>query len=273
MAARATISVNIASQQGKHDRMEEKPYRSRLQRIYELLDSSKDIGSARNYFRNFEEVLSNGKTPFPYFKNWEDILQTLDADNWIICKSKAVRYVTAKDAMRRDWHQLFDALVEARAYKYLRDEGYGGIHFIEEQPEIKAPDLEAFRDKERILCEVKSINRSNDALAAKQQPFSQITTSITLNEGFITKLESHFNKARCQMKAADPNNEALHQLFINVSFDDFVGDCQELYYDQIDAYLGANPHPDFEVVIYNDRNLFGRQFVMKNATLINPPCV
>jgi hypothetical protein len=249
-------------------------FRESLPRIYEFIDNCKDPLSPNNYFRNFEDTLATNKTPFPYFQYWEEVLQTLDVKSWKILKAKAIKYVAVKDPKRQDWHQLFDALVEARAYKYLYDEGYFNIRFVSIQKDLKTPDLEAFAGSSRVLCEVKNINRSDKAIGVQHKSLSIVNVEITLNQRFFDRFESHITKARCQLKTVDPNNEALHIVFINIAFDDPIGYCQENYYNQIDKYLASKPHPDIKLVFYNDRNLFvGRHFVMKEATLINPPCV
>jgi hypothetical protein len=53
---------------------------------------------------------------------WEKDLQSTDALAWEFLKGKASRYLN-RNVNAREWQQLFDALGEASAYRYLKECG------------------------------------------------------------------------------------------------------------------------------------------------------
>ena len=85
---------------------------------------------------------------------------------WVSLKSKACTYLN-RNRKARGWQQLFNALGEACAYNYLwKYEGFSAVRFIPESND-RTPDLEGVRDHERVLCEVKTINISDDEVGAR----------------------------------------------------------------------------------------------------------
>lgn len=95
-------------------------FRAQLPRLYELLDLIADPASPKAYFQDFETKLQVEPLCLPVYACWEKVFQILDEDAWKAQKDEAAQYLTCRDK-RRGWHQLFDILGQADAYKHLRD--------------------------------------------------------------------------------------------------------------------------------------------------------
>jgi hypothetical protein len=173
-------------------------FRSQLPRFYELKQLS-DPSNKDAYFQNFEDHLQD-KACFKTFVPWEENLQGLDGAAWVSLKSKASTYLK-RNKKARGWRQLFDALGQACAYNYLRKhEGCSAVHFIPES-NGETPDLEGVCDHERVLCEVKTINISDDEVAARRKPSVVSNACSQLEDGFFRKLDLDIAKARSQLKS------------------------------------------------------------------------
>lgn len=246
-------------------------FRNRLPRIYELRDLTLDLSSPDAYFRNFENTLATVQSARYFWDRFEKQLRQLDSAAWESLKKQASRYLQSKNHLR-GWNQLFEILNQARAYNYLRTLNCSSIRFIPTKKGIRTPDLEASHSSGRVLCEAKTMNPTHKELCQRHPgpgKFSTRDGQTKLDNNFFSRLDAHITEARNQLREFDPSHQALHIVFINVSFDDWIGDCQPQYFQNIDDFLADHPHPDVEIVIYNDRDLFGRKLAMKNATLIN----
>jgi hypothetical protein len=220
--------------------------RSQLPRFYELKDLLVDPSHPDAYFQSFENLLRD-ESCFDTFARWEKELQGLDTDAWQCLKGKASPYLKRKDNCR-GWQQLFDALGEASAYNYLRrSEGCSKVWFVPES-DGRTPDLEGVRDGVRVLCEVKTINISDDEVRARRGPPAVRKVSDRLMEGFFRKLDSDISIAKGQLQSYDPGSDARHLLYINICFDDWLGFYGEDYLGQISQHLLATP-PNIEVVV------------------------
>ena len=91
-------------------------FRAQLPRLYELLDLIADPASPKAYFQDFETKLQVEPLCLPVYACWEKVFQILDEDAWKALKDEAAQYLSCRDK-RRGWHQLFDILGQADAYK------------------------------------------------------------------------------------------------------------------------------------------------------------
>jgi hypothetical protein len=221
-------------------------FRRQLPRSYELKDLLTDPSHPDAYFQNFEDRLQE-ETCFETFALWEKKLQGLDPAAWEALKRKAFHYLERRHN-GRGWQQLFDVLGEASAFNYLREsEGCSEVHFIPESSE-QTPDLEGVLDFARVLCEVKTINVSDDEIRARRAPHVVRKVSNKLGEGFFRKLDSDIKDAKGQLQGYDPAGEAQHLVHINVCFDDWPGFYKEEYLEQIVQHLSNHP-PGTKVVV------------------------
>ena len=109
---------------------------------------------------------------------------------------------------------------------------------------MERPDLEGVLDSgKRVLCEVKTINRSDDDV----RPGEQLRkASPQPAEGFFRKLDSNIAKAKSQVRVYDPDGDAKHLVYVNVRFDSPY--FREDHRQQIDGHL--QEHPPGVVVVF-----------------------
>lgn len=175
-----------------------------------------------------------------------------------------------KDLNGRGWSQLFDILYQARAYNYLTRKGYSEVRFIERSRRqgIETPDLAAQSDSLPVLCEVKTLNVSETEIQYRHEGGAR-DTPMQLNEYFCRKVFSTIAKAEGQLRAHPVAGRAGYFIYVNISFDDYVGYYQDHYYRQIEEWLLANPSEGIDLVLHNSQDNFDRNLSMEAATLIN----
>jgi hypothetical protein len=103
----------------------------------------------------------------------------------------------------------------------LKRIGCHNIRFIPRTTR-RTPDLEATLGSKSVLCEVKTLNRSIEALRARRSVPAN-GPDLKLNDGFFAKLRYHIDQAVAQMSAYDPAGYAKHMVYINPRFDDLWG--------------------------------------------------
>lgn len=149
---------------------------------------------------------------------YEGALSVMDESSLAFIREKLVRY--SKKHNKRGWHQFFDALNEARGYKYLYDKGCENIRFIPEG--ITAPDLEASCMKRRCLLEVKTVHNSDKELEyfERVSMFGPKARNVVqgLTKAFQGKIESTILSATGQLKAYDSGSARL-MIYVFVCLD------------------------------------------------------
>jgi len=268
-------------------------FRKELPRVYELRDLIQDTNLAGAYFKDFDNSIRDEPSKKRVWLEREQAFQQLDVVAWTFLKDKARSYLTTQNLKGRGWHQLIDTLNEAYAYNFLREKGCSSVRFIPPSSLLKKPDLQAEQSGRKVLCEVKTINISEDEAFMRKEAFARRegtamaiidpktgrpdlkiinkllrTIEDQLGEGFFRKLKSDIEDAEEQMKAYDDGTNIRRIVFIIVNFDDFLGEYKERYYLQIDQYLAKNPPRDAEVVFYNQRTPFHKPIAMTSATVI-----
>jgi hypothetical protein len=243
-------------------------FRAELPRLYELKDSVGDPASPDAYFCNFDQDLARSAHVKEIYLRYERDLQGLDGKAWEHLKAAALRRVTARDKKGRGWQQLFDILNEARAYSYLKSLGWTNLRFIPRSP-TRTPDIEGSRASDRVLCEVKTINISNVEVAFRTGQVKVRSGQVALPAEFLEKLRNTVEKAKQQLLAFDPGRAAAHLVYLNVLFDDFLGELKEAYFRQIDDDLAGTPVMDVRLVICNDRTAFYKPLKMRFADVDN----
>lgn len=240
-------------------------FRTQLPRIYELWDLISDPASPDAYFHDFEDRFQNRPDWRQAFVCLEKELQGLDNDAWGALKSEASPYLVRRH-LSRAWEQLFNILNHAYAYNYLKGIGCSNVRFIP-RSDRQTPDLEGLLDSVRVLCEVKTINTSDDELQARRESTARDIKS-QLNETFFGKLHSTITEAKEQLYAYDATaGGTRYFVYVNVCFDDFFGDYKEEYFQQIDQYLLDNRIAGIELFFRHD-SLFTKPFAMTAATAV-----
>lgn len=241
-------------------------FRTELPRLYELKDCIADPASPDAYFQNFDHNLASSAHIKDVYLRRERALQGLDGPAWQHLKGEARRFLTARDKHGRGWQQLFDVLNEAWAYNYLKSVGCRELNFIPRSGR-PTPDLEGSLGYDRILCEVKTINISDDEVAFRTGPIKarSIETDITCN--FLRRLRKKVKSATRQMLVFDPT--CFRVVYLNISFDDFLAENKEAYFRQIDDDLQQTSARDVKIVICNEHTAFYKPLKMRFADVDN----
>jgi len=243
-------------------------YRCRLPRFHELRDLVTAPNSPNAYFQRFEETLRVSSSAMRQFEDFEKEFGGLDDEAWNSLKAEAAHYLMARHAGGRGWQQLFDILNQARAYNYLVHIGCTSVRFISRAKKqgIETPDLEGVSGTGKVLCEVKTINISDQEIQARGTARYK---SAELGKGFFSKLHLDIDKATKQLRAYDPVGDARHLLYFNICFDDSFAEYKEEYFNQIDEHLRLNPFSGIELVFHNDQTAFYKPLTMAAATVVN----
>jgi hypothetical protein len=243
-------------------------FRAELPRLFELKDCIDDPASPDAYFQDFDQKLARSTHKREVYLQWERVLQGLDAEAWEHLKKEAAPRLTKPDKKGRGWQQLFDILNEGRAYNYLNSIGCRGVRFVPRSRE-RSPDLEAALASDRVLCEVKTINVSDEEIAARTGPPKARSGQIYVTPGFLKKLRATLETAKQQMLAYDPQGAAVHLVYLNILFDDFFAERKEAYFQQIDEYLAGAPVSGIRLIVCNDHTAFYKPLQMRSADVDN----
>ena len=244
--------------------------RSELSKVYQLIDLIKDRAHHDSYFQNFEQSIGEEPSKPRIWLAREKELQRLDSESWDFLKNEALPYLTARNNRGRGWEQLISILNQARAHNFLLDSGYSDIRFIPRESEKwkKTPDLEAKFGDIPVICEVKTINISEQEAEAGHSGASR-STLANLEPGFFDKFTANLNNAKTQVVSYNSALCVRHIAFVVVNFDDWLGEYKTGYYEEIDQYLADMPVSGIEVVLFNQRTCFHSAVHMKNAMVVN----
>jgi len=221
-------------------------YRLRFRRIYELrrLGDAKD--SMMAYFSNLDDTLKENRIARKAFRDIEVQLRGLDSTAWRFLKQEATPYLTIRDPMR-GWAQLFNLLNQANAYNYLVRIGCKDVTFIPRSPRRRTPDLMARLESGKILCEVKTINISEDEANARAS-YSARTIALNLDDKFFNKLRADCEQASQQMSAYCTDDDVKRIVYFVINFDDLSHGYIDNYSKQFKEYIAEHSLPNLEVV-------------------------
>lgn len=222
-------------------------FRGQLPRIYELrglLPKPTPVGA---YFQSLDESLAKTPQKMKQYRDLEAVLQVLDDSAWSTLKAEVKPLLTAKHPLR-GWQPLFDKLNEANAYAHLARVGCTGIRFIPRSKTKgrRTPDLEASERDRRVLCEVKTINRSEGAVHrfANNDVFD---VSDHLPTEFFEKLERVLNEALDQMSAYCSQADTWRIAYVIVNYDDRLHEYEDRYRVQLGDFLSQRKPPSLDV--------------------------
>lgn len=240
--------------------------RELLPHLFELRDAT-DVSLPTAYFHDFESRFAQGRTVLRHFQKLERHLAMLDDEAWRDLKPRAAAVAHIRNG-GRGWQALFDVFNEATGYGYLRSLGSTHIRFIK-RSQKQTPDLAAVCNGQPVLCEVKTINISQEEAERRdrihQGEIIGSQTSPNLPSGFLRKIEKDLTTAIGQLASEDVGHKARWIVFTVLHFNDWVGDYQPEYFAQLDDYLSQRPSAGAELVFRPWANLFERQFTMRAA--------
>lgn len=243
-------------------------FRSELSRLYELKDSIGDKTESTAYFQNFDEKLSSSDHIRATYLRLEYVLQELDVVAWSHLKEEACKRLCLRDKHGRGWQQLFDILNEAKAYRYLKVIGGSKISFIP-RAEWRTPDLVCALNSNRLICEVKTINISDEEASARTGPPKARSIDALLSDGFLRKFDSTVETAKQQLLAFDAAPATVRMVYLNIIFDDFLAENKQVYFKQIDDELSKAPIEGVKIVFCNEFTTFYKHLEMRSADVDN----
>lgn len=219
-----------------------------LQRVSELRDYSINLNSPKAYFRADDDKLTNPHKR-GFFVALERELQGLDVEAWEFLKGEALPRLRSPHSTR-GWQQLFDTLNEAKGYNHLVRIGCTDIKFIPRATtdKVQTPDLRGFLGPTRVLCEVKTINVSDDE-ANRFATGGVGTTLRNLEKEFFDKLSSVIRTAASQLLAFDKDLTSRRIAYVVFNFDDRIHEYADDYQQQIEAHIAGASLPNIEVVL------------------------
>ncbi len=176
-----------------------------LQRVLEVRAVAINLGSPTAFFQSKDDKLEN-PVKRPFFIELERDLQALDVQAWKHLKSEICERLKQKTELR-GWQQLIDIFNEAKGYRYLSSIGCTDIAFVP-RSKIKTPDLRAVRKTTKVLCDVKTINISDNE-AERRFTGGVGTTLAQLPDGFFNKILNHLKTASAQWPAPGSEDTKL----------------------------------------------------------------
>lgn len=218
---------------------------SELPRLSEIKKLALDLNSPKSFFQHDDDKFINPNKR-PYFVELERDLQRLDRPAWDHLKGEVRHRLTQKSSLR-GWQPLIDTLNEAKGYTYLAGLGCTDISFIPRST-TKTPDLQATLGNSQVLCDVKTINISDDE--AKRRFEGGVGTTLAhLPAGFFNKLSSDLESASSQMLAFNNEDGVRRLAYIVINSDDCLNEYADDYRTQIETYLTNLMRVDVDVVL------------------------
>ena len=217
-------------------------------RISQLRNYSINLNLPNAYFRADDDKLTSPQKR-KFFVALEQELQGLDAEAWEFLKGEALPRLKTRHPTR-GWQQLFDTLNEAKGYNYLVSVGCKDVKFI---PRAKTnnsqtPDLRGVLNSTSVLCEVKTINVSEDE-ANRFATGGVATIRRDLETSFFNKLSCVVCTASSQLLAFDNSLRSRRIVYVVFKFDDRLHEYADEYQRQIETYIAEASLPDVEVVL------------------------
>jgi len=194
---------------------------SKYPRLSEL-ESLHSPEDNRSHFYISEEKLNDpleGPSRVKAFTLIEKELSALDDKSWAFLINEA-KPLCIKSNGERGRNQLFEKLNEAKGYCFLKSIGCSSIRFIPraEQRNIETPDLEGCLNTSQVLCEVKTINISDDLISWRKDGACRDAHN-KLTKGSKNKLETTIKKAACQLNCYSVSLDTKKFIYLVITWD------------------------------------------------------
>jgi hypothetical protein len=224
-------------------------HRKELARICELRDPLHDPGSPNAYFLDFDNSIVTEPVKRKHFIDIEADLQGLDPVGWDWLKGEVAPLFEQRHPTR-GWQAAFDKLNQAKAYNHLVQVGCTSVEFVPESAVHgqKTPDLQGSCGSTKILCEVKTINISDDEAVARNQIAARRIQG-RLPDTFFQKLRSTLETAKKQMAIYYPSGDAKRLIYVIVNFDDNLNEYVGAYSEQLQLFVNGDPVPGIEIAL------------------------
>jgi hypothetical protein len=209
-------------------------------------------------FPRLSEVRQEASEPSPYFfdveganrtqakhvREIESDLQGLDAAAWELFKQDLVPLVKKRHP-ERGWQPLLNKLNEAKGYNYLVQIGCTDVQFIP-RSSSRTPDLKGRFGSSTVLCEVKTINPSDDEFRSRKD-HSVRSIAAQLPIGFFNKLRSTLETARDQMTIYSQDVDAKKIVYLVVNYDDILHEYVPAYSTRLADFISNSPVHNLDI--------------------------
>ena len=183
-----------------------------------------------------------------YFRMREVDLKGLDDAAWAAIKEKLRHWPKARTHKQRILEPLYELLNEVKGLNYLKSIGCSNVRFVRvsSRQNEKTPDLVAERGRHRVLCDVKTINRSESEVE-RARTGGVATSPETVPDELIAKIRKTAGSAKTQMISYDPGGTAQKIVYFVVNYDEPEYRCE--YKAQLKHEFTINPVNSIEVII------------------------
>jgi hypothetical protein len=225
-------------------------FRERLPRVYELFcDQVPDRFLPNAYLHDFENSLDTCRSMFEAFIDLEKELDMLDSQSFGTLKAEIAPLLHSATQEERGIQQAFNRVNEIKGYIHLKkDMGCKDVSFIP-RSDRRTPDLQGFLGPTKVLCEVKTINISQDEMEFRKGRSVRRGTP-PLTEGFFRKLDDDMATAKKQLYNYDPSDETMHAAYIFVQLDDWVGDNDEINFPLILRHIAEKRPQGLTIILH-----------------------
>ena len=217
----------------------------KFDRLYEL----RDLGGQEDYFSDIDERLDD---PLSLKKLAElaESLNRLDEESWnyLKCQCKPLLSKVSED---RGWTPLFDRFNEAKGYGYLLDWGCSSLKFIARSDKNghQTPDLEASDGTSEYLCEVKTINISDEEIEHRKNRKAK-EVAYVLSNGLKSKLEDVASKAASQLRGYQGAENKIRIVFFVICLDDWQPEARKAIFPEIQTFLDKFGEGEIDFVLH-----------------------
>jgi hypothetical protein len=207
-------------------------------RALELAGEVLQFYPCNSYFQNFEESLIEMPDKHRVWAFYGRKLAVLAEGDWTILKKKVVPRFRAPDT-ERHWQTAIDLLNESFAYDYLLKKGCKAVELVPETNCRKTPDVCATYKSSRVVCEVKTKNRSDKSL---EDHFHG--RSFVIEDKISSELMAIFEKTICASISKFENEVGSFKIFFFVlNCDDTLHEYSDCYFEQIKIWLNEKSLP------------------------------
>ena len=217
----------------------------KFDRLYEL----RDLGGQEDYFSDIDERLDDSLSR-KKSAQLAKLLNRLDEESWNYLKDQC-KPLLSKVSEDRSWTPLFDRFNEAKGYGYLLDRGCSSPKFItiSDKNGHQTPDLEASDGTSEYLCEVKTINISDEEIERRKNIEAK-DVAYVLNNGLKSKLEDDARKATSQLKGYQGAENKIKIAFFVICLDDRQPESMKAIFPQIRKLLDELGEGEIEFVLH-----------------------
>ena len=236
-------------------------YHRHLTRVSEIRDCLPPKDISGSFFENFEQSLAENPIKRKIFQHIENDLDALDMTAWMHFRKQVAHLFQRKDA-KRGWQAAFDKLNEAKAYSYLAKIGCTDLAFIPESgiKSRKTPDLQGKLGARPILCEVKTINISENEVTSRRSAINgdyvASNISMSLTREFMSKLFKTLTTANLQIESHCTDDITCRFVYVTLNFDDLLNEYVDDYLAQIDCFLTTKKEFPTIQLILNSKPAF-----------------